>query len=155
MRQFLIEQYFARGRYDVRVDAKVEEQPNNLVDVHLDIAEGKVANIRQINVVGNERFNDKELLEGMALKSHNWLSFLRRDDRYSRQSLQGDIEKLRSYYMDRGYADFEITSTQVAMSPEKDDLFITLNVHEGTTWKMGAVKLAGVSSCRRKSCGNT
>jgi outer membrane protein insertion porin family len=143
VRQFLIEQYFARGRYDVRVEAKVEEQPNNLVDVHLDIVEGKIARIRQINVVGNERFSDKELLEGMELKSHNLLSFLRRDDRYSRQSLQGDIEKLRSYYMDRGYADCEITSTQVALSPEKDDLFITLNVHEGTTWKMGAVKLAG------------
>jgi outer membrane protein insertion porin family len=143
VRQFLIEQYFARGRYDVRVDAKVEEQPNNLVDVHLDIEEGKVARIRQINIVGNERFSDEELLEGMELKAHSLLSFLRRDDRYSRQSLQGDIEKLRSYYMDRGYADCEITSTQVALSPEKDDLFITLNVHEGTTWKMGAIKLAG------------
>ena len=73
----------------------------------------------------------------------NLLSFYRGDDKYSRHSLEGDLEKLRSYYMDRGYADFEITSTQVAMAPEKDDLFITVNVFEGTTWKMGAVKLAG------------
>jgi outer membrane protein insertion porin family len=142
-RQFLIEQYFSRGRYDVRVDAKVEEQPGNLVDVHVDIAEGKRARIRQINVVGNERFTDQELLAGAELKSHNLLSFYKQDDRYSRESLEGDLEKLRSYYMDRGYADFEITSTQVALAPEKDDLFITVNIYEGGTWKMGAVKLAG------------
>jgi outer membrane protein insertion porin family len=120
-RQYLIEQYFSRGRYDVRVDAKVEEQANNTVDVHLEIAEGKRARIRQINVVGNQRFSDRQLLEGLELKSHNLLSFYKGDDRYSRQSLEGDLEKLRSYYMDRGYADFEITSTQVALAPDKDD----------------------------------
>jgi outer membrane protein insertion porin family len=143
IRQFLIEQYFSRGRYDVRVEAKVDEQPNNLVDVHVEIAEGKRARIRQINVVGNERFADEELLAGMELKATGLLSFIRRDDMYSRQVLEGDMEKLRSYYMDRGYADFEFTSTQVALSPEKDDLYVTLNVYEGTTWKMGAIKLAG------------
>jgi outer membrane protein insertion porin family len=143
VRQYLIDQYFARGNYDVRVDVKVEEQPGNLVDVHVGIDEGKVARIRQINVVGNERFTDKELLAGMELKAHNLLSFYRGDDRYSRERLSGDLEKLRSYYLDRGYADFEITSTQVALAPEKDDLFITVNVFEGTTWKTGAVKLAG------------
>ena len=89
MRQYLIDQYFARGHYDVRVDVKVEEQPGNLVDVHVDIDEGKVARIRQINVVGNERFSDKELLAGMELKAHNLLSFYRGDDRYSRQLLSG------------------------------------------------------------------
>jgi len=143
VRQYLIDQYFARGNYDVRVDVKMEEQPGNLVDIHVDIDEGKVARIRQINVVGNERFSDQELLAGMGLKAHNLLSFYRGDDRYSRQALSGDLEKLRSYYMDRGYADFEITSTQVALAPEKDDLFITVNVFEGATWKTGAVKLAG------------
>jgi len=143
VRQYLIEQYFARGRYDVRVDAKVEDQPNNTVDVHVDIDEGKRVKIRNINVVGNEHFTDQELLAGMELKASNWLSFYRGDDKYSRQALEGDMEKLRSYYMDRGYADFEITSTQVTLAPEKDDLFVTLNVFEGTTWKVGAVKLAG------------
>jgi outer membrane protein insertion porin family len=143
VRQYLIEQYFARGRYDVRVDARVEDQPNNTVDVHVDIDEGKRVKIRNINVVGNEHFTDEELLAGMELKSSNWLSFYRGDDKYSRPQLEGDMEKLRSYYMDRGYADFEITSTQVTLAPEKDDLFITLNVFEGTTWKVGAVKLAG------------
>jgi len=143
VRQYLVDQYFARGRYDVGVDVRVDEQPGNLVDIHVDIDEGKAARIRQINVIGNERFSDKELLAEMGLKAHNLLSFYRGDDRYSRELLSGDLEKLRSYYMDRGYADFEITSTQVALAPEKDDLFITVNVFEGTTWKTGAVKLAG------------
>jgi outer membrane protein insertion porin family len=143
IRQYLIEQYFARGQYDVRVDSTVEEQPNNLVDVRVKIGEGKQVRIRAINVVGNERFSDQELLAGMALKPSNFLSFYRGDDKYSRPALEGDLEKLRSFYMDRGYADFEITSTQVTLAPEKDDLFVTVNVHEGTTWKMGAIKLAG------------
>jgi outer membrane protein insertion porin family len=142
-RQFLVDQYFSRGRYGVLVDARVEEAAGNLVDVHLEINEGKRARIRQINIVGNEKFTDKELLETLELQSSNLLSFYRQDDRYSRQSLEGDLEKIRSHYMDRGYADFEITSTQVTLAPEKDDLFITINLHEGETWKLGAVKLAG------------
>jgi outer membrane protein insertion porin family len=142
-RQFLVEQYFSRGRYGVKVDARVEEQPGNLVDVHLAIEEGRRARIRQINIVGNQRFSDAELLGGLELRASNLLSFYRADDRYSRQQLEGDLEKLRSYYMDRGYADFEITSTQVSLAPEKDDLYITINVFEGEIWKLGAVKLAG------------
>ena len=143
VRQFLVDQYFSRGRYGVLVDTKVEEQAGNLVDVHIDIKEGQRARIRQINIVGNQRYPDEELLAGLELRSSNLLSFYRQDDRYSRQSLEGDLEKIRSHYMDRGYADFEITSTQVSLAPEKDDLFITINVHEGETWKLGAVKLAG------------
>jgi outer membrane protein insertion porin family len=142
-RQFLVDQYFSRGRYGVTVDARVEELPNNLVDVHLEISEGKRARIREINIVGNERFTDEELLEGLELKASNLLSVLRGDDHYSRQSMEGDLEKIRSHYMDRGYADFEITSTQVSLAPEKDDLYITVNVFEGGTWTLGDVKLAG------------
>ena len=142
-RQFLVDQYFSRGRYGVTVDARVDEQAGNLVDVHLDITEGKRARIRQINIVGNQRFSDEELREGLELGSSNLLSFVRGDDRYSRQQMEGDLEKIRSYYMDRGYADFEITSTQVSLAPEKDDLYITVNVFEGDTWKLGPVKLAG------------
>ena len=143
VRQYLVEQYYSRGHYDVRVDTKVEELSGNLVDVKLTVAENKRAKIRQINVVGNEKFTDKELLGITELKPTNLLSFYRGDDKYSRESLTGDLEKIRSYYMDRGYANFEITSTQVAMAPEKDDLFVTVNVFEGTTYRMGAIKLAG------------
>ncbi len=142
-RRFLVDQYFSRGRYGVVVDARVDEVAGNLVDVHIDIDEGRRARIRDINIVGNERFSEPELLEGLALSASNLLSFYRQDDRYSREALEGDLERIRSYYMDRGYADFEITSTQVSLAPEKDELFVTVNVHEGGTWKLGAVKLAG------------
>ena len=143
VRQYLTEKYFAGGRYGVLVDARVEEVPGNLVDVRVDIVEGKRARIRQINVVGNEKFTDDELLGPLELSASNLLSFYRGDDKYSRQALEGDLEKIRSYYLDRGYAEFEITSTQVSITPEKQDLFVTVNVFEGDAWKTGVVKLAG------------
>jgi outer membrane protein insertion porin family len=105
----------------VRVDVDVAEVGGNLVDVKIDIAEGKRSKIRAINVVGNQRFDDRELLGELELKKTNWLSFYRSDDQYSKQSLEGDLEKIRSHYMDRGYADFEITSTQVALAPDKHE----------------------------------
>jgi outer membrane protein insertion porin family len=143
VKQYLTDQYFSRGKYAVRVDAKVEEQPGNRVKVKIDIKEGKRAKIRQINLVGNEKFEDGEVLEEFELKTPNWLSWYRQNDRYSRESLQGDLEKLRSFYMDRGFANFEIDSTQVAIAPEKDDIFITVNVNEGEVYKVSEVKLAG------------
>jgi outer membrane protein insertion porin family len=143
VKQFLTDQYFSRGKYAVRIDAKVEEQPGNRVRVNIDIKEGKRARIRQINIVGNEKFTDDQILEDFELRTPNWLSWYRQDDRYSRESLQGDLESLRSFYMDRGYANFDIGSTQVAIAPEKDDIFITVNVDEGEVFKVGEVKLAG------------
>jgi outer membrane protein insertion porin family len=143
VRQFLIDQYFSHGRYGVSVDADVQEIAGNLVDVKITIAEGKRARIRQINLVGNERFTDEQVLGGNELHPTGLLSFYKGDDKYSKESLSGDLEKIRSWYMDRGYANFEITSTQVALAPEKDDLFVTVNVFEGETFKVGAVKLAG------------
>src|SRR5262245_12702754 len=104
VKQYLTDQYFSRGKYAVRVDTNVEELPGNKVRVSVDIKEGKRAKIRQINIVGNTQFKDKELRSDFELNTPNWLSFYRQDDRYSRESLQGDLEKLRSYYMDRGYA---------------------------------------------------
>jgi outer membrane protein insertion porin family len=143
VRQFLTDQYFSRGKYAVKVDTQVEDLPDNRVRVKIDIKEGKRAKIRQINVVGNKSFDEDEILEDFELKTPNWLSWYRQDDRYSRESLQGDLEKLRSFYMDRGYANFDIRSTQVAIAPEKDDIFITLNIDEGEVFKLGTVKLAG------------
>ena len=143
VRQFLTDQYYSRGKYAVRINTEVEEVQGNRVKVKIDIKEGKRAKIRQINVVGNDSFEEEDILEDFELKTPNWLSWYRQDDRYSRESLQGDLEKLRSYYMDRGYANFEIDSTQVAIAPEKDDIFITLNVNEGEVFRIGDVKLAG------------
>jgi outer membrane protein insertion porin family len=143
VKQFLTDQYYSRGKYAVRIDTQVEEASDNRVRIKIDIKEGKRARIRQINLVGNERFGQDDVLEDFELKTPNWLSWYKQDDRYSRESLQGDLEKLRSYYMDRGYANFEIESTQVAIAPEKDDIFITVNVNEGEVFKLGNVKLAG------------
>ncbi|MGC2029040.1 MAG: outer membrane protein assembly factor BamA, partial [Steroidobacteraceae bacterium] len=143
VKQYLTDQYFSRGKYAVRVDTKITELPGNKVDVVVDIKEGKRAKIEQINLVGNTKFKEKDVLGTLELKTPNWLSWYKQDDRYSRESLTGDLEKLRSYYMDRGYANFQIESTQVTIAPEKDDMYITVNVNEGDVFKVSEVKLAG------------
>ena len=140
---YLTDQYYSRGKYAVRVDTKVEEESGNRVKVKIEIKEGKRAKIRQINLVGNHTYKQKDVLDTFELKTPNWKSWYKQDDRYSRESLQGDLEKLRNYYMDRGYANFQIDSTQVAIAPEKDDIFITVNLTEGEVFKISEVKLAG------------
>jgi len=143
VKQYLTDQYFSRGKYAVRVDTKVEEVPGNKVKITIDVHEGKRARIRQINIAGNNAFSDDELQEEFELNTPNWLSWYKQDDRYSREALSGDLEKLRSYYMDRGYANFHVTSTQVAIAPEKDDIFVTVNVDEGEVFKISEIKMAG------------
>ena len=143
VKQYLTDQYFSRGKYAVRVDTKITDLPGNKVDIIVDIKEGKRAKIEQINIVGNTKFKEKDILASFELKTPNWLSWYKQDDRYSRESLTGDLEKLRSYYMDRGYANFQIDSTQVTIAPEKDDMYITVNVSEGDVFKVSDVKLAG------------
>ncbi len=141
--QYLTDQYFSRGKYAVRVDTNVEEVPGNKVKVSIDIKEGKRARIRQINIVGNEKYEDEEILDAFESKTPNWLSWYKQDDRYARETLQGDLEKLRSFYMDRGYANFGIEQPQVTISPDKQDIFITINVAEGDVYTVSDVKLAG------------
>jgi outer membrane protein insertion porin family len=143
VRQYLTEQYFSRGKYAVKVDARADETPGNKVKVAIDITEGKRARIQQINITGNQAYTDDELTKPFELSTPNWLSWYKQDDRYAREALSGDIEKLRSYYMDRGYADFAVTSSQVAIGPEKDDIYITLNVHEGEVYRISQVRLSG------------
>jgi outer membrane protein insertion porin family len=143
VKQYLTDQYFSRGKYAVRVDTKITELPGNKVDIIVDIKEGKRAKIEMINLVGSTKFKDSEVLEGFELHTPNWLSWYKQDDRYSRESLTGDLEKLRSYYMDRGYANFQIESTQVTIAPEKDDMYITVNVNPGDVFKVSEIKLAG------------
>lgn len=139
----LTDLYFGRGKYGAEVNVDVTELPDNKVDVVIDIKEGDRSRIRQINIVGNELFVDKELKKDFELKTPNWLSFIRQDDRYSREALQGDLEKLRSYYLDRGYADFDLQSTQVTLSPDLKDVFITINIREGSNYTVSEMKLAG------------
>jgi len=141
--QYLTDQYFARGKYGVKITSTVEEEAGNRVKIKIDIKEGSRAKIRQINIVGATKFPQHAILETLELKTPNWLSWYKQDDRYSRESLQGDLEKIRNFYMDRGYANFNLASTQVAITPEKEDIFITVNVEEGQVYKVSEVKLAG------------
>jgi len=111
----LTEEYFARGKYAASVLAEVKDLPDNRVEININITEGERARIQQINIVGNTVYDDDELLDVFELRTGGWLSWIRQDDRYSKEALQGDLETLRSYYMDRGYADFVLDSVQVAI----------------------------------------
>ncbi|MEM7501426.1 MAG: outer membrane protein assembly factor BamA [Pseudomonadota bacterium] len=140
---FLREQYYDRGKYGVVIDTNVEDRPNNTVRIGIDVKEGDRARIRQVNVVGNQSFSDEDVRTDFELDTANWLSWFRQEDRYAKESLSGDLEKLRSYYMDRGFADFRVDSTQVAISPDRKDIYVTINVHEGERYKISGVKLVG------------
>src|ERR1700738_3867442 len=137
--QYLTDQYFARGKYGVKIDSHVEEEASNRVKIKIEIKEGARAKIRQINVVGATKFSQKDILQTLELKTPNWLSWYKQDDRYSRESLQGDLEKVRNFYMDRGFANFQLDSTQVAIAPAKEDIFITVNIDEGQVYKVSQV----------------
>ncbi|NOX67724.1 MAG: outer membrane protein assembly factor BamA [Gammaproteobacteria bacterium] len=140
---FLREQYYDRGKYAVVVDTEVVDRPNNTVRVNINVKEGDRARIRQVNVVGNHTFEDAEVRKGFELDTANWLSWFRQDDRYAKEALSGDLETLRSFYMNRGYADFRVESTQVAISSNKKDIYVTINVHEGERYTISEVKLVG------------
>ncbi len=143
VRNELQRQYVAQGRYSATVDAEVVPQPRNRVSLKIKIDEGSVAAIKHINVVGNTVFSEQELTDQFALKTTNWLSFFKNDDKYAREKLSGDLEKLRSYYLDRGYINMDITSTQVSISPDKKSVFITVNINEGQRYTVRDVKLSG------------
>ena len=143
VKQFLLEQYYSRGRYGVTVETPIEDIGDNRVRVGIEIEEGARAKIRQINLVGNTSFTDREILQDFELSTGNWLSFIRNDDRYSKEALEGDLESLRSFYMDRGFADFRWESIQVAISPDKQDIFVTVNITEGDRYIISDVQLAG------------
>jgi outer membrane protein insertion porin family len=141
--QYLTDQYYSRGKYAVQIDTKVEDLPDNRVRVNIEIKEGSRAKIRQINIVGNTKFKDKDILGTLQLTTPNLSSWYKESDRYSRESLQGDLEKITAWYQDRGYANFRIDSVQVAVAPDKSDIFITVNVSEGRVYRLGEIKVAG------------
>ncbi|PMU31482.1 outer membrane protein assembly factor BamA [Pseudomonas sp. GP01-A8] len=143
MRNELQRQYVAQGRYSATVDTEVLPQPRNRVGLKVKIDEGSVAAIQHINVVGNHVFTDKELIGTFTLKTSNWLSFFTNDDKYAREKLTGDLERLRSYYLDRGYINMDITSTQVSITPDKKHVYITVNINEGEKYTVRDVKLSG------------
>ncbi|MBB3330598.1 outer membrane protein insertion porin family [Halomonas campaniensis] len=136
--------YQGQGRYSATIDTSVEEVGEGRVQVNIEINEGAVARIRQINIVGNRAFDDDTLRDVFELNDRpgrifGWFS----RDEYSREALAGDLERLRSFYLDRGYVNFNVDSTQVSISPDKSQIFITVNVVEGRQYRIGDVRFAG------------
>ncbi len=141
--QELTRQYNNRGKYNVSIKPEVENLDRNRVSIKITVSEGKAAKIRHLNIVGNQAFADEDIVEDFESGSTNWLSWYKRDDQYSREKLSGDMEKLASYYQDRGYVDFAVESTQVSISPDRKELFITANVREGEIYTLTDIKLTG------------
>nr|WP_305888576.1 outer membrane protein assembly factor BamA [Methylomonas sp. SURF-2] len=141
--QELRRQYFSHGKYGLKIKTEVTELTRNRVGIHIDIAEGKVAKIKQINIVGSRAFTNDALKKDFELSTTNFLSFYSKDDQYSKQKLSADLEKLRSYYLDRGYINFSIESTQVDITADKKEIYITINVKEGDVYTLEKVKLSG------------
>ncbi len=137
--------YFANGKYGVQITTDVVEAPNNQIDLSIRLAEGDVSKIRQINIVGNTVFDDDELLGRFELDTDVFwpMSIFSKKDLYSAQKFEGDLEALESHYRDRGYATFNVASVQVAISPDKSDVYLTVNVEEGDVYTVSDVKLAG------------
>jgi outer membrane protein insertion porin family len=141
--QELRQQYFGRGYYAVAIKPTVTPLERNRVDINLEVAEGKVARIREINIVGNHLFRDKQLLKLFSLGPKPWYAFFSSRDKYSKQKLTGDLERLRNFYQDQGFLEFNIDSTQVSITPDKERIYITINITEGKKYTVTGYKLAG------------
>ena len=143
MVQELQRQYVSQGRYGALVKTEVKELPRNRVAVNIDIDEGDVAKIRHINIVGNSDFTEETLLDEFEQNSTGWLSWISSNDKYAREKLSGDIETLESWYLDRGYLQFAVVSTQVSISPNKESVYITININEGDIFTVSDIELSG------------
>ena len=141
--QELKRQYVARGKYGVSVKTTVTELERNRVSIVFNVDEGEVSKIKQINLIGNQAYAEDELLGLMKLSTPDWMSWFSKNDQYSKQKLSGDMEALRSFYMDNGYLEFSIDSTQVSITPDKKDIYITINLTEGPKYTVSKVGLAG------------
>jgi outer membrane protein insertion porin family len=141
--QELKRQYITRGLYSAKVQTTVTPQERNRVAINFTIDEGAATRIQRINVVGAKAFPESQLLGEMTLTTPGWTTWYTKNDQYSRQKLQADLEALRSFYQDRGYLEFAVESTQVAISPDRENIAITININEGPLYKVGEVRLAG------------
>ena len=141
--QELKRQYISRGKYSAQITTTATPLERNRVSVRFDIVEGEVAKIRQISIIGNQVFREKDLLGLFKLRTPGLMTWFSKDDQYSKQKLAADLETLRSYYLDRGYLEFNVDSTQVSITPDKKDVYITVGVSEGPQFTVSDVKLAG------------
>ena len=143
MKSELVRQYASQGRYGANVEIETIDKPRNTIELKIIIDEGKSAKIKKINIIGNELFSDEDLMIGFELKEGKWYSFLSNKDKYSKEKLEGDIENLESYYLDRGYLKFSLESSQVSVSKDKKDVFITLSISEGEQYSINEINVIG------------
>ena len=148
--QELQRQYYANGYYAVDINTKVDKLPNNRVDINVKVGEGDPATIKDINIVGDSAFPEDDLLDQFKLKTPNWWNPFQKTDHYSREQLGGDLESLSSYYQDRGYLKFSVSSVQVALTPDKKDVYITINVDEGDLYKVKGYSFSGNTILNKK-----
>nr|VFJ59749.1 MAG: Beta-barrel assembly machine subunit BamA [Candidatus Kentron sp. DK]VFJ62981.1 MAG: Beta-barrel assembly machine subunit BamA [Candidatus Kentron sp. DK] len=141
--QELRRSFLSLGKYDVEIQKTITPLGRNRVAIQFDISEGEVAKIKQINIVGNEVFSDGELLDLFELTTSRWHSFLTKKDQYSKQKLAADLESMKSYYLNNGYINFSVDSTQISITPDKKDIYITININEGSRFSVSGVKLRG------------
>ena len=139
----LRQQYFSRGKYNLKIDTEVKELKDNRVDIDIKISEGVVTKIKRVNIIGNTHFADQELMKDFGSGIPSWWALLSSKDEYSKQKLAGDLEILRSFYLDRGYVNFNIDSTQVTITPDKKDIFVTINITEGEKYSVSDVTFGG------------
>lgn len=139
----ILRSYIGQGRYNARVKATAEVLPRNRVAIRLDINEGTVAAIQHINLVGNQDFSDEQLRDLFELRTSSWWNSLTNSDKYARERLSGDLETLRSFYLDQGYLDFTVESSQVSISPDKRQVFIAIALNEGPQYTISEVRLRG------------
>lgn len=142
--QELRQQYFSRGYYGVSIQPTVTPLERNRVDLNIEVIEGSVARIREISLVGNRLFPDKKLLKLFTLGPKPWYAFFSSRDKYSKQKLAGDLERLRNFYQDQGFLEFNIDSTQVSITPDKESIYITINFTEGKKYVVKGYKLSGI-----------
>lgn len=143
LKQALLEQYYNTGHYNARIDPQVVPDGKGKVALNINIFEGPTAKIKDIRIVGNNHFPTKKLLKEFSLKTTNWLSWFKHDDQYSREKLDADLERLRSFYMDNGYLQFKINSSQVSMTSDKESIYIVIYVTEGAVYSVGGTSLSG------------
>ena len=136
-------QYTGRGFYGAKVSTTVTPLERNRVALRFDIEEGAVTKIADINIIGAKDFTEKELLRNMKLTTPGWFTWFTKDDQYSKQQLTADLEALRSFYLNRGYLEFNIESTQVSITPDREKIYITIAISEGPVYRVGEVKLSG------------
>ena len=141
--QELKRQYLSRGLYGVQITTTVTPIERNRVTINFAVNEGDVSRIRQINIVGNKAFTDKQLRSELKLTTPGWFTWYTKADQYSKQKLSGDIETLKSFYLNRGYLEMQVDSTQVSITPDRKDIYITLNINEGQKYTVSDVKLEG------------